>query len=109
MNDTETIIQEIIEADLQRLFNIMEPVKEDTDELHEAYLTMKYGKKIKYHIEWGLKELIEIRERQGTVIIQRKEYPIEEYWDEEEERRTAARKALLEYYMEDEKPYEKRK
>lgn len=104
----EVIIQEIIKADMQELYNLLEPVKHETKELEKAYNTFKTGKKIRYHIEWNLKGYAETRERQQTVILNRKEYPIEDWWDEEEDRRTAARKALLEYYSEENNPYEAR-
>jgi len=103
----DTIIAEIIEADLQTLFNLIEPLKEETNELEDAYKAFKYGIKIKYHIEWNLREIHETRERQGTVILRGQTYDIEEWWDEEEARRSICRKALLEHYQDDQ-PYEAR-
>lgn len=104
----DTILGEVIEGDLQTLFNLLESVSDDSRELKEVYQKFKYGINIIYHIEWNLKGLHEIRERQGTVLLKGKTYPIEEWWDEEEARRKIARKTLMEYY-EDDSPYEARK
>ena len=106
--DKETIIQEIIHANLQTLYNLIEPIKEENEELNKAYRILKKGRKLHYHIEWNLKGHAEIRDRQGIAVINGKEYDIEEWWDEEEERRAAARKALMNYYLEEDKPYEQR-
>lgn len=106
--DNENIIQIIVTADLQTLFNLIEPIKDETEELQEAYKTIKNGKRIKYHIEWNLKGYHETRDRQQLVILKGNTYPIEEWWNEEEERRSTARKALLEYYGEEDRPYERR-
>lgn len=103
----DTILAEIVNADLQTLFNLMEAVKEENKELEEAYDKLKYGINIPYHIEWNLREIHETRERQGTVILKGKIYDIEEWWDEEEERRTIARRALMNYYNNN-SPYEAR-
>lgn len=103
----DTIIQEIIRADLQTLYNLLEPIKEETDELKYAYIKFKHGIKIHYHISWNLKGLTETRERQNTILLKGKVYNLEEWWDEEENRRSIARKALMEYYT-DNKPYEVR-
>lgn len=102
------MIQEIIGADLQKLYNLLEPIKDETPELQRAFHIYKYGKNITYHIEWNLRGYAETRERQGIVIMNRQEYPIEEWWDEEEARRSIARKALLDYYGKEENPYEAR-
>ena len=101
----DQMITEIVEADLQKLYNLLEPIKDETTKLANAYKKLKYGIKIKYHIEWNLKGYAEIRERQKTVILSGQIIPIEDWWDGEEERRTEARKALLDYYGEDESPY----
>lgn len=106
--EKETIIQEIIHADLQTLYNLLEPIKDETKELQAAYKILKNGRTIKYHVEWNLKGHIDIRERQGIVLLQGKEIPLEEWWDEEEDRRSEARKALLEYYSEEDAPYKGR-
>lgn len=101
----ETILAQILEADLQILFNILEPLSE---EMPEVYKAVKYGIKIKYHIEYNLKNIAEIRERQQTVLLQGKTIPLEEWWNEEEERRKTARQALIEYYSKEETPYRSR-
>ena len=107
-NTKEQIISEIIEGDLQVLYNLLETVKNDSEELKKAYKKVKEGIGIKYHIEWNLKGYHEIRERQGIVILNSQQYELEEWWDEEENRRSIAREALLEYYMEEEQRYERR-
>lgn len=104
----DQMITEVVSADLQKLYNLLEPVKDETPELHTAYTKLKYGITIKYHIEWNLKGYVDIRDRQGIVILQGNTYDIETWWDEEEERRTIARTALLDYYSEEETPYKGR-
>lgn len=105
INQEETILQEIIQGDLQILYNLLETVSE---EIPQAYKDVKYGIKIKYHIQNNLQKIVEIRERQKIAILDGKIYPLEEWWEEEEERRKTARKALLEYYTQDQKPYKSR-
>lgn len=108
MTTDDTIIQEIIQGDLQTLYNLLEAIKEDTPELQEAYRKAKHGITIRYHIMHNLKKNYLDRSRSNEIQLGDTLYPLEAWWDEEENRRAIMRKALLEHYTEDEKPYEGR-
>lgn len=108
MIDKENIISEIVHANLQTIYNMLEPIKDDNEEIKEAFKKFKYGINIKYHIEWNLKGHCEVRERQRIVVMNGKEYDLETWWDEEEERRGIGRSALMEFYGKEETPYDVR-
>lgn len=107
MNNQEILLK-IIEGDLQTLYNLIEPIKEDTKELTEAYKKMKYGITIKYHIEYNLRGHAKTYEKTQEVILNNKTYHLEDWWNEEEERRAITRKALMNYYGEEDSMFEGR-
>lgn len=100
----EAIIKEILEGDLQTLYNMIEMIKDENQELQETYEKAKHGIRIKYNINYNLKGLAQIRDREKRVIVDGKTYPLEEWWDEEENRKSLLRNTLYEYHT-DTKPY----
>lgn len=108
MIENETVLQEIITGDLQVLYNLLEKDKDETPELAATYKKVKYGIKIKYHIQHLLQKNYTDRSRSNEIQLGTTIYPLEAWWDEEEARRSTARKALYDHYNQEQKPYEGR-
>lgn len=95
---TNDIMQDIIQGDLQTLWNILSKDKHQTPQLTQAYNKVKNGIKLNYHIEWNLRELHNVRARAQEIELNGTIYNIEDWWDEEKAREDIARQALEEHY-----------
>lgn len=96
MNDE--ILAQIVEGDLQTLWNLLCVYKDEARVLNDCYLKVKNGIHIDFHINHLLQKNQTERVRSGEVWLLGNSYAIEEFWEEEEARATAARKALLEHF-----------
>lgn len=98
----------ILKATIKELYNYLSTIKDENNELEEAYIQARTGINLQFDIHFivppdettGIQ--IGTDHKNGYVKIARAIIPIEEYWQEVQDRKDIMRKALLEYLEENE-------
>ena len=97
MKIPQDIVDQIIGGNLEEVYNIFITLEGEYPNYEKDYEKVRFGTNIKFDIYHLLKKTmnIDIREKEGKVIIGARTYGIEEMWTEEEERRRIMVEAII--------------
>lgn len=97
----ETLLEVVAHGDMQVLWKHLRMLADEYVEINELMRDVKYGVSLRFNINHYIKDNFVVKAKSGLVLIDKKTYKLEEFWDEMDNRESLARKIIYKY-MEDE-------